>query len=307
MALIRRTYLGVDLGSTDLKAVAMQRHGRDRLVTGGRLLKLPDGLIRVGSREPNLTDVDGFVSRLRELVAPLAGREERVAVALPDGCGRQLLTEVEAPFGSHDEGLDILRWQLKSHLPGPPQGVQLDYQLMGQQESGRYRVLVALVNRSVVEQFESAFEAAGLQAVLLDFHSAQLCNWYRFVSDLGEDTVLLAVEGGSFSIRYLVDGRTVFVRCRDLAADARLMFQEMNRSLAGAREAHPDISRARVCLHTDWDQPEELVDAAASIFETEVQLLDPRFDRHAAGVDSLPASRLVGFAAAAGAAERMMR
>ncbi|RME39983.1 MAG: hypothetical protein D6794_02980 [Deltaproteobacteria bacterium] len=306
MALLRRCYLGVDISARELKAVAMQRHGHRRLVTGARLLQLPEGLVRPGSREPICDDCEGMARRLHELVAPLARGEERVALALPDSCGRQLLTEVEAPFSSHREGIDILRWQLKAHLPGAPQDVQLDYQVLGQQENGRYRVLVAMVNRAIVEQIEQVFAEAGLQAVLIDFHSAQLYNWYSYVADLGGDTVLLAIEGGTFSIRCLVDHRTVFVRCRDLEPDAALMFQEMNRSLAGTRETQHDFSRARVCLHTDWQNPDELLEAAASVFESEVQLLDPRFDRDTEATLDLAAARLKGLAAAAGAAERMI-
>jgi len=306
VSLLRRIYLGLDLRPEELRLVAMQRRGKNRLITGGRVLRLPGGLLKAGAREPNIGDIDGFAERLRELLAPLAGHEERVAVSLPDAVGRQLLTEVETSFKSHQEGVDILRWQLKTSLPAAPQDVQIDYQVLEQQENGRYRILVALALRSIIEQYEEAFDRAGYQAVLLDFHSAHLYNWYRFVSDLGDEVVLIDIEGGSFGFRYLIDGKVVFVRSRETGATADLMFQELNRSMAGARESHPDILRAGIFLHTDWAEPDQLVEATASVFEKEIHLLNPRFDRHAAGGLDLPPWRLRSLAAAAGAAERMI-
>ncbi|TYO98736.1 type IV pilus assembly PilM-like protein [Geothermobacter ehrlichii] len=306
VSLLRRKYLGLDLRPEEMRLVTMQRRGKNRLVTGGRVLGLPEGLLRAAIREPNIGDLDAFAERLRELVSPLAGTEERISVSLPDAAGRQLLTEVETPFKSHREGIDILRWQLKANLPAAPQDVQIDYQVLGQQENGRYRVLVALALRSVVEQYEEAFDRAGYQAVVLDFHGANLYNWYRFASDLGEEIVLIDIEGGSFGFRYLVDGRVAFVRGRETAPAPDLMFQEMNRSMTGARESHPEIARARIFLHTDWREPDLLVEAASSVFEKEIHLLNPRFDRHAAGELNLPPWRIRSLAAAAGAAERMI-
>jgi len=306
MGLFQRTYLGLDIRPDELRMVAMQRRGKQHQVTQGRLLGLDEGLLAVGAREPNIRDTALFAERLREILDAVPGKEERVSVGLPDACGRQFVTEVETAFKSRQEGCDILRWQLKSSLPGDPGDVHLDYQVLEQQESGRYRLLVAVVNRSIVSQFEDAFDRAGYQAGLLDFHTSNLYNWYRLVAEMGDEAVLLACDGGALSFRYVVDGRVVFQRCRVVGDSPEKMFQEINRSLAGARELHPEISRARVYLHSDWQETSALEAAAATVFEKDVPRLAPRFDHFGAVDLGVPEWRVRALVAAAGAAERMM-
>lgn len=306
MAFYQRTYLGLDIRQHELRLIAMQRRGNLRQIMGGRLLGLDSGLLQPGARELNISDMDTFSERLQELLDPISGREERVSVCLADVVGRQLVTEVETAFKSHQEGAEILRWQLKNSLPALPKDVQIDYQVLDQQENGRYRLLVAVAVRSVIEQYEEAFDKAGYQAILLDFHSANLYNWYRFSADLGDEFVLINIEGDTFGFRYVVDGRVVSQRSRNVTADPGLMYQEINRSLSGAREKHPEISRARVCLHSDWQDESPLVQAAGTVFGKDVISLNPRFERYGSVDLGVTGWRVRSLAAAAGAAERMM-
>ncbi|ORJ62912.1 type IV pilus biogenesis protein PilM [Geothermobacter hydrogeniphilus] len=306
MSLFQRTYLGLDIRPDELRLVSMQRRGKQRHLVTGRLLGLDDGLLSVGTREPNIANLDLFVERLREILDPVSGKEERVSVGLPDGAGRQLVTEVETVFKSRQEGCEILRWQLKASLPAEPQDVHLDYQLLEQQESGRHRLLVAVIARAVVEQYEEAFDRAGYQAAWLDFHSANLYNWYRQVVDMGDEFVLVGCDGDALSFRYQADGRVVFQRSRVAGMSAEKIFQEVNRSLAGAREMHPEINRARVYLHNDWQEAGSLVAALETVFEKEVVSVSPRFDHFGAVDLGVPEWRARGLAGAAGAAERMM-
>lgn len=306
MSLFQRTYLGLDIRPDELRLVTMQRRGKQRLLTGGRLLALDSGILQVGTRTPNISDLGLFAERLREILDPVAAKEERISVGLPDGAGRQLVTEVETAFKSRQEGQDILRWQLKSSLPTEPQDTHLDYQVLSQEDTGRYRLLVAVIARAVIEQYEAAFDQAGYQAVMLDFHSANLYNWYRHVAEMGNDFVLLAIDGASLSFRYMVDGLVVFQRSRHVGRDAEKMFQELNRSLSGARDQHPEISRALVYLHNDWQQDASLLSAAETVFEKDISPILPRFDHFGAVDFGVPGWRTRGLAGAAGAAERMM-
>lgn len=306
MALYQRTYLGLDIRQQELRLVSMQRRGNLRQIVGGRLLGLDSGLLLPGARELNIGDVNLFSERLKEILDPISGREERVSVSLADVVGRQLVTEVETAFKSHQEGAEILRWQLKNSLPAPPKDVQIDYQILDQQENGSYRLLAAVAVKSVIEQYEEAFDKAGYQAVLLDFHSANLYNWYRFSTELGDEFVLINIEGSSFGFRYIVDGRVVSQRSREVTADTGRMYQEINRSLAGARENHPEISRAKVYLHSDWQDESTLVQATGTVFGKDVIFLNPRFERYGTVDLGVTGWRVRGLAAAAGAAERMM-
>lgn len=304
--MIRRTYLGLDVRGTELRAVALCRRGRGSSLSGGRVLSLAEGVLAPSAREANVRDLRSFTEGLHEVLGPLAGREERVSLSLPDAAGTLLLTEAETPFKSKGEGLDILRWQLKGTLPFDPKDVHLDYQVLEKGDTGRYRLVVAAMARKVLHQYEEILAGAGYNASIVDFHSLNLYNYYRPRLDLGEDFVLVGVEGGTLSFQFFQGRVLSFHRTRRVEAVPAQVFREINRSLVGCRERFPGFRRAAVSVHSDWEEPAPLLDALRSAFEREVVLLDPHLERLAAAPLDLPPARIRGLAAAVGAAERMM-
>jgi len=306
MNLLNRTYLGLDIRRRSLGGVALRRSGKRTLLAGARMLPLEDNALQPGFREPNILQLEQFVAQLRELMGPLAGKEERVALSLPDNAGRLLLHEVETSFKSKSEGIDVLRWQLRNLLPENPQDVRLDYQIIAREESGRYRLAVSAISRRVLDQYQDALEMAGLHAVVVDFHACHLFNYYRELLDLGEDFILVGVDGQAMSLQYFQNHQLQLHRGREIDFDPQRVFQEVNRSLAGSRDAHPGILRAKVFLHTDWEERDALLGALGGAFEKEVFLLDPKLAELAAASPALTDRKLQGLTAAVGAAARMM-
>ena len=306
MNLLSRTYLGLDIRRQELCGVALRRSGKRMQLAGARRLPLAAGQIQPGFREPNIPQLPEFVSQLRELMGPLAGKEERVALSLPDNSGRLLLHEVETPFKSKTEGIDVLCWQLRHLLPESPQDVRLDYQILSREESGRYRLAVSAISRRVLDQYQDALEMAGLHAMVIDFHACHLYNYYQSLLDLGDDFILVGVDGQSMTLQYFQNHQLALHRSREIDFDPQRVFQEVNRSLAGSRETHPGLPRAKVFLHSDWDERDALLQALGGAFEKEVFLLDPKLTELVAAGSSSPDRKLQGLVAAVGAAARMM-
>lgn len=305
--MMRRTYLGLDITPGELRAVALRRRGRGKVLTGGRVLSLGSGILVPSLREPNVQDFKKLAEGIREVLDPLAEREERIALSLPEGAGRVLLTEVENPFKSRAEGLEILKWQLKGSLPVDPRDVRLDYQVLGRRENGRYRVVASLVAAKVLDQFEEMLGGLGYFPRVIDFHSLHLYNYYRPRFDLGEDFVLVGIEGGSLSLLFFQGQVMNFFRCREVGADPAQVFQELNRSLVSCQENFPAFRRAAVFLHSDWKDARDLLAPLQSVFERDVVLLNPHLERLLPPAGTTAALQGRSLVAAIGAAERMMR
>lgn len=304
--MIRRTYLGLDVRRSELRAVALLRHGRGARLENGRILPLREGLLQPDLRGANIADRNQFVAALQEVLDPLAGSEERIALSLPEGAGRLLLTEVEQAFGSRREGAEILRWQLKNQLPGEAREVHLDFQVITQEASGRSRVLVALANRAVLEDYEEALASAGYGAQLIDFHPLNQFNFYRPRLEMGADFVLVGVDRGTLSLQVFLERMPIFFRTRDVQDDPALVFQELSRSLAGQVEARPAIGRSPVFLHCDWPEPAAAAAAVASAFGREPSLLEANLQQLGAPALDLSPWRERSLVAAIGAAERLL-
>jgi type IV pilus assembly protein PilM len=258
-------------------------------------------------REPNILEPRGFVKAIGEVLNPLAAGEERIALSLPDGSGRVLLTESESAFKSKKEGVDILKWQLKNSLPGDPKDVQLDYQVLKKSDSGRYTLAVAMIASRVLNQYEELLSEAGYHAAVIDFHSLHVYNYYRPRLDLGEDFILVGVEGGWLSIQFFEGRVLVFHRAREVQTSPVRVFQELSRSVVGCHENFPGFRRATLFLHSDWPDRQPLVDAVSSAFERdEVVQLEPHLERIAAPAPHMTSGSLRSLVAAVGAAERML-
>lgn len=306
--MIRRTYPALDITSGgELRSVSLHRKGRGISLAGGRVISLKQGTLSLSLREPNVLEPRRFAEAVGEVLDPLAAGEERIALSLPDSVGRVLLTETESAFKSKKEGVEILKWQLKNSLPGDPAAVRLDYQVLKKSDTGRYTLAVSLIANRVLHQYEELLDEAGYHAVVVDFHSLHVYNYYRPRLDLGEDFILVGVEGGGLSIHFFQGGVLVFHRAREVQTSPLRVFQELSRSVVGCHENFPAFRRAAIFLHCDWPDRQPVVDAVRSAFErVEVVQLEPHLERLAPASVQTAAGSLRSLVAAVGAAERLL-
>ena len=305
--MLRRTYLGIDIAANSMRAVALHRGARTSALIGARSSGCSEEEISLSVREPNIRHADRFIARLQELLEPLAGKEDRIALSLPDAAGRILLTEVETPFKTRAEAVEILRWQLRSELPAELADIQLDYQLLARSESGLQRMVVALMDRRVLDQYQELVIDAGYQAVEIGFHSLNLYNFYRPRLDMGEDFALVDIEDGFLHLALFQEKNLIYHRFREVDEDPARVFQEINRSLVGFPGSPSVLRRLGVYLHCPWQDAAEVRDAVTSAFEKEPVNLDPHLERMTGGTLELDQARGLTLTAAIGAAEQMMR
>lgn len=298
----RRTFLGLDLASHSFRAVSLRRQGRDHELVGGRVLTPATEVIRFSAREPNILDRFRFVSQLREILTPLADQEERIGLSLPDSVGRTLVAEVETIFKTHQEGLEILKWQLKNSLPGEPSQTHIDFQFAGQTDAGKQRVLVSAIRNDILNEYQDAIEEAGFGAVLIDFQAFMLYNYYRPRFNVDDTFVLVSIDGSTLSLHFNVQGQPVYFRSKVIVRDVESVFQELSRTLVAVAKPFPAVKKASVFMHTDWEESEVLLEALQGCFGKDVQVLD----LYRLFNDRIDHAQPQLLAAAIGAAERLM-
>lgn len=299
--ILKRTYLGLEIQNRELRAVTVRRQGKGIQAVAANRFDMPADWLRPGFSSPNISAPEQFVAALKQLLETLAGRDKRIAVALPDQTGSLLLLELETPFKNRREGLDIIRWQLKDQLPGKNR-LALDYQILEEQESGAKKVLVAALSQDVLEHYEALIEQAGYAATAIDFHSSALYSAYRAKIDFGRDFVLVGMDGGQLTMLVVCNQIPVFYRGRHVDHDPQRLFQELNRSLVACRKEQTHLSRLPVYLHLDPDD-EEIAVVIRAAFDREINLLQPPLVLPAG---QWPADRAGSLAAALGMAERLI-
>ena len=304
--MIYRTYIGLDLQANMMRAVSMQRRGMSLTLTDGRLIGLEQGVLSPSFRRENILDSEAFVAAVREVLDPISGVEERVSLALPERSGRILLTQVDTPLVNKSEGIEILKWQLRDALPADGE-LQLDYQIVDRDESGRQHVIVTCIAEDLLKQYEDCLNLAGYGAEKIGFRC--LCQFNYYHNRLGSDAdyVLILSEGQSLVMQVYQSGVPVYHRACETAVDAESVYRELSRVLSGERSRLGGLRRESIYLHSDLIDNDELLNVLKSVFEKEsIFLLDPELSRLGSPLLSIDESQARSLITSVGAAELLM-
>lgn len=304
--MIYRNYIGLDLQSSVIRSVSMQRRGMSLSLTDGRMIGLEQGVLSPSFRRENILDTEAFIAAVREVLDPISGAEERLSLALPERAGRILLTQVETPLVNKAEGVEILKWQLRDALPTDSE-LQLDYQIVDRDESGRQHVLVGCIAEKVLKQYEDCFNQAGYGAEKIDFRSLCQFNYYRNRLGSDEDFVLILSEDQSLVFQVYQGHVPVYHRACETSGDVESIYRELSRVLSSERNRLGGLRRETVYLHSNKDENDELITALKSLFEKDtILLLDPELTRLGAPNLSLTTTQSRSLITAVGAAERLL-
>jgi len=302
---IYRNYLGLDIQTSSLRAVSLRRRHSSYELTDGRVIGLAGGILAPGQRRDNLLNPEAFVQAVQDVLSPIASGEERIAVALPDSCGRLILLQVETPLPAGEESMDVVRWHLRDTLPADVP-MQLDYQVLASDESGRQRLVVACVPKSIVRQYEDTLAAAGFGAERIVFRSLCQHNYFRRSFDAEEDFILVIADEGTLVFQACQGGTLVYHRARECTLTPESVFSELNRVISGEGARFGALRRATVYMHSAPGIQSELQPVLESLFDRPVRCLTSQLQALVAeGVTILP-SQEQALVAAVGAAESLM-
>lgn len=241
------------LFATNHIGVEISPHGVTCALTGGSVAAprvervsfapFAPNTLHVSLREQNILEPDAFVSGLKSAYNLLLCRTEMAAISLPDAVSRIMLLDIEGRFKSRSEALDLIRWKLKKSIPLDPADTHLDYQQLAVRENGDLALLVALVSRSVMSQYEDLIVKAGLSPARIDCNSFNICRLFDRRLSLHDNCILISYYGSTLTITAFSQGIPEFVRSKDLTGtlttDSRV-YMEINSSLLVYRERFPE-------------------------------------------------------------------
>jgi len=203
----------------------------------------PPQTLHVSLREQNILDPGAFTATLKSAYNQLLCSSTRIAVSLSDTVSKIMLLDLESRFKNRAEALDLIRWKLKKSIPFDSADTHLDYQQLAVRENGDLSLLVALVSRTVIAQYEELITSAGLSPARIDCNTFNICRMFDRRLSLQEHCLLISLYGGTLSIVAFAQGIPEFIRIKDLsgtlATDSRV-YMEINSSILVHRERFPD-------------------------------------------------------------------
>ena len=167
-----RSIVGLDLGHTGVRAVALSRRRSAVALTGLGTAALEPGAVMEGE----VADVDAVAAAIRQACGRRSlGREAVLGVS-----GRHVVVrQVELPWLEPKAFRKALPYRVAAHLPVPVDDAVLDYVVVGPgapEASGAptVRVLLVAVTRESVTRAVLAVEKAGLRPVRVDLSGLAL-------------------------------------------------------------------------------------------------------------------------------------
>lgn len=121
--------------------------------------ELAPGCVVPDLTESNLRERHSVINAVREALENVGGRSRDVIAVLPDAAVRVVLLDFETLPDKRDEAEEVVRFRLRKSLPFDVDKAKVSYH--AQKANGTVRVIAAVTLRSIIEDYETAFQEAG--------------------------------------------------------------------------------------------------------------------------------------------------
>ena len=197
--------------------------GRRQEVTAVVTEPLPDGALKPTANATNIADPAIVGEAVGRVLAQLPGSPTRVALVVPDSAAKVSLMMFEQIPGRTADLDQMVRWQARKTVPFRVEDAQVSYTPGLPTEGGGRELIVSLMRRDIVEEYEAVCASAGGHAGVMDLASFSLVNAVLVgnVTD-GSDWLLVHVAHGYSTIAIVRQGQLILFRNRPAEGDGNL-------------------------------------------------------------------------------------
>jgi type IV pilus assembly protein PilM len=186
----------------------------DTLLT--QFVPLSPACLAPGTRPPNILNRDSVVTAVRSAVSAVAERgrtmpggrtlpaHRALTLIVPDAAVRVLLLDFDSLPTKRPEAISILRFRLRKLVPFEVEDAMISYQVASQ-TADQTRVLVSVIPREVLLEYESVVREAGYYAGVV------LPSTLAATTLLGADPALLVNRNSSTLTTAIVRGEELLL------------------------------------------------------------------------------------------------
>jgi type IV pilus assembly protein PilM len=220
---LRPTYppVAVEVDRGDLTLVRVRAKDRARpYVEAFHSVAAPEAVNGGSILRPSVGSPAELAKRIRDLLVQTGTRPGKISLILPDNLAKVSIVTLPERPRTRKQLAELLRFKLRRSVPFKLEDAVLTSTVVSG-DGPETHVLVAVMLRSVVEQYEAAFTAAGTRPGLVDLCTPSLFNLVRrdvlAASSTGSDAALLNCTRGYFTLIIVRSGQVIFFRCKSFA------------------------------------------------------------------------------------------
>jgi len=209
-----RPVLGLDISSTSVKLLELNRHGNRYRVETYAVKALPPNSVV----EKNINDQEAVAEAIKALVKQSKTKLKYAAVAV---AGSAVITKIiDMPAGLSDDAMETqISLEADQYIPFPLEEVAIDFEVQGESPRNpeQVEVLLAACRRENVEIRANVLELADLAPEKVDVEAYAMERAFELIAEQLDDQsgqVVAIIDIGAImtTLSVLVDGKTIYTR-----------------------------------------------------------------------------------------------
>jgi type IV pilus assembly protein PilM len=216
-----RTVVGLDIGSSAVKAVEVRPTGKGYKVTAFATEPVPPDAIVDGA----IIDAGSVAEAIRRVFdGNKAFKAKDVCASLSGNA--VIVKKITLPVMTENELAESIYWEAEQYIPFDIQDVNLDYQILdpgtGPNSRGSMDVLLVAAKKEKIGDYTNVISQAGRTPVIVDVDAFALQNAFEvnYGLDAGRIVVLLNAGASAININILQGDQSVFTRDISMGGNA---------------------------------------------------------------------------------------
>lgn len=214
-----KALVGLDIGSSAVKAVELKASGKSYKVTAFGSESIPPDSIVDGA----IIDGGAVADAIRRLFDGRGIKTKQVVASLSGNA--VIVKKISLPVMTEAELAESIYWEGEQHIPFDIQDVNLDYQILDNGAaggSGTMQVLLVAAKKEKIADYTGVITQAGRSAVVVDVDAFALQNAYEANYGIEPEAVVVLLNAGASAtnINILSGEQSIFTRDLSMGGNA---------------------------------------------------------------------------------------
>jgi type IV pilus assembly protein PilM len=269
-----RSLVGLDIGSSAIKAVELKAAGRRYKVTGFGVEPVPPDSIVDGA----IIDGAAVADAIRRVFETNGLKTKEVAASLSGNA--VIVKKISLPPMTAAELSDSIYWEAEQYIPFAVQDVNLDYQVLSGAPDGQtpqagntagMDVLLVAAKKEKIADYTGVIAQAGRVPVVVDVDAFALQNAYEVNYGLEPGAVIALVNAGASAININVICGDQSQFTRDISIGGNTYTEALQKELQLSHDQAEELKRGMSVSGVDFEQARPILRAVTENVLLEVQ------------------------------------
>ncbi len=190
----KQSTIGIDIGSSYIKAVQLKASGSGYELANFEMLPIKPGIIVDGA----ITDKKGLTGFLLEFLKKANISRGQASIGL-SGQSSLIIKRISLPLMTEDELNLSIKYEAQQYIPLNLDEVVVDFHIIGKtpDENNQMEVLLVAVNKALLNDYVEVIQNSGLELVVVDTNQFALSNMFEFNYGISEERNIALVNVGA--------------------------------------------------------------------------------------------------------------